>query len=74
VKPGSSLLGHAAKGMSGRLGKEHDFAAQYPHELVRRGSSISTVTQSCDHEMHDEPSTYSDEDASSSRPTSNGYV
>ena len=72
VKPGSSLLGGAMSGM--RQGKEHDSAAQYPHDPFRRGSSISTVTLSRDHEMHDEPSTYSDEDGNSSRPTSNGYV
>jgi hypothetical protein len=57
-----------------RLGKEYDSPTSYPHDVVRRGSSTSTVTFARDHEMHDEPSTYSDEDGNSSRPTSNGYV
>lgn len=72
VRPGSSLLGAAMSGM--RHAKELDGAAQYPHESFRRGSSLSTVTPNREHEMHDEPSSYSDEDGNSSRPTSNGYV
>ena len=72
MKPGSSLLGGAAN--ITRQGKEHDYPPSYPHDVVRRGSSTSTVTFARDHDMHDEPSTCSDEDGNSSRPTSNGYV
>ena len=71
VKPGSSLLGGAVKSM--KQGKEHDIPAQYPQE-TRRGSSISTVTPSHDHEMHDENVAYGDNGANSPRPSSNGYV
>ena len=72
VKPGSSLLGGAAK--SSRQGKEQDFGAQYPLEGTRRGSSISTITLGRDSEMHDGTLSHVDEDTNSSRPTSNGYV
>lgn len=72
VKPGSSLLGSAAK--STRQGQEQDSAAQYPFDDARRGSSISTVTLGRDYEMRDETLSRGDDDASSSRPSSNGYV
>lgn len=72
VKPGSSLLGGSVKSM--KQGKEHDTTAEYPLREDRRGSSISTVTQEHDHEMHDDAFTHGDDDAILSRPTSNGYV
>ena len=72
VKAGSSLLRGAVKGT--RQGKEHDTSAHYPLHESRRGSSISTVTQDHDHEMHEESPAHGDDGVERSRPTSNGYV
>ncbi|KAF7189391.1 hypothetical protein HII31_09236 [Pseudocercospora fuligena] len=79
VKPGSSLLGGAVmKGLSSRYEREKE-QDQYPPycynggvDSLRRGSSVSTVTVTRDHDMAEAGSlTPSDEDGSLSRPPSN---
>lgn len=68
VKPGSSLLGGAAKGF--RQSKEND-SNTHRIQDSRRGSSISTITLDRDHEMAVDTFVHSDEDRSLSRPPSN---
>jgi hypothetical protein len=74
VKPGSSLLGSLSKNM--RSGKEQDSLAQYRFNDARRASSISTVTPGSDQDQDamDHASPNSDDDTSSMRPASKGYV
>ncbi|KAK3706753.1 hypothetical protein LTR37_012598 [Vermiconidia calcicola] len=72
VKPGSSLLGGVGRSMT-RQGKEHESAVYHARSDGRRGSSISTVTQSHEHDMPEDSMNYhSNEDIASSRPNSNG--
>ena len=71
VKPGSSLLGSAPKGM--RQENEQDTAVYTRFDDARRGSSISTVTLGRDNEMAEDGLVHSDEDGNSSRPPSSNY-
>ncbi|CAK4033364.1 hypothetical protein DOTSEDRAFT_75929 [Lecanosticta acicola] len=74
VKPGSSLLGGGAgPTKSARQEKEHEHPLYYNADHVRRGSSVSTLTITRDHDMGEGSLTSSDEDGGLSRPPSNNY-
>lgn len=70
VRPGSSLLGGSGF-RSPHQEKEIDHTRYQGSNDARRGSSISTVTGTRDHEMTDDHSMHNDEDGGSSRPGSN---
>jgi len=70
VRPGSSLLG-SSDFRSPQQEKEFDYTRYHGMNDARRGSSISTVTGTRDHDMTDDNQTNNDEDSGSSRPGSN---
>lgn len=70
VREGSSLLGGSGF-RSPHQEKENEYTRYHGMNDARRGSSISTVTASRDHEMTDDHQSHNEEDSGSSRPGSN---
>jgi hypothetical protein len=72
VKPGSSLLRGTVR--STRQEEDQSMSASHHFDAARRGSSISTITMGRERDSTDDGQHYSDEDMTSPRPTSKGYV